>query len=473
MDAPTHRRRSRLLLALAATGLVGVAGPASASSGDGPVARFSVGVGAAKLGEDYFAKLTIGGQVRTPAFELTQPGRWFAEAQSTALRVGLYAPVSLRVYDADPEGGGVVRKQEWDEPGEWLRVVRWVELGRPYDNVRLRAGELVDQSLGHGTIVRSFHNSLDLDHARWGLAGELNAIQGGFEGLLDDVVDPHLVAARVHVRPWAFDIRPGAADAVTFGLSVAADLDAPRRLVTDASGRYLADDEGNFKVATSNATAILGLDTEYPILRGSAWTLTPYSDINWHAGYGAGWHVGSFAGWSGPARLELDARAEVSLAGSDYLPAYFGALYSVERFAYRSVGDSVQRFPKLQWLRGADEEVRLGQSSEIGARWGDSIEARLGYANEFGSPTGVFSARLTVTPGSFGRFGVFFARSGIGDAGELVALDDALIVGEARVQVTSLLYVAAQASRRWQLDEDGRYQPADDYTVGTGLSFGF
>jgi hypothetical protein len=78
-----------------------------------------------------------------------------------------------------------------------------------------------------------------------------------------------------------------------------------------------------------------------------------------------------------------------------------------------------------------------------------------------------------VTPGSFGRFGVFFARSGIGDAGELVALDDALIVGEARVQVTSLLYVAAQASRRWQLDEDGRYQPADDYTVGTGLSFGF
>ena len=48
--------------------------------------------------------------------------------------------------------------ETWNSPSTWLRLVRYVRYGRPYDPFYLRFGELDYLTIGHGSIMSGYSN---------------------------------------------------------------------------------------------------------------------------------------------------------------------------------------------------------------------------------------------------------------------------------------------------------------------------
>jgi len=96
-------------------------------------------LGFSQVDEDYFLTLR-------PRFDLN-----FGN-----FGLGLQIPLNLRVIDKSPKNdndyGGIIRAEDWDEPSEYFRAVRWLRYGHPRDFVYFRVGGL-DGELGNGTIM--------------------------------------------------------------------------------------------------------------------------------------------------------------------------------------------------------------------------------------------------------------------------------------------------------------------------------
>ena len=453
----------------------------------------NAGIGPAKLGDDYFVRLNLGGAVATPSLPLPLPSSWFDTEPSAPLKVGFYAPLSFRLTGE----GDFFRADEWDEPGEILRTVRWAEIGQRYGAIRLRVGELVDWSVGHSTIMSGYNNSLDLDHFSWGVGGEVNTKMGGVELMVGDVVDPSVMGGRFYLRPLFFTGGPSFFDRLAVGVSVITDTHAPQTIklkpklnsdgtpaldadgVAISTGKYERDENGDLIVESEKAATVLGIDAELPLLPAGDFVLTPYADLNQIDGAGAGFHTGLFLGWQAPANISLGGRTEYRILGDDYIPGYFGPVYGVERASYLPVttpdgSKTAQNFPKREWLRKSDLKGSDGFLTEVNADVMGIVQVQAQYSTSAeDQATGEFASRATVNAGDTAQIGVYYARSGLSEIAEVADLKDALVVAEAKVPLNAFLYLVAQANRRWRLDDKGEYQPNDEYSFSVGTSIGF
>ncbi len=471
----------RLLVGSSFTALAALLVPAPAAAQN----ALDMGLGPAKIGDDYFLRLNLGGAVATPALPLPLPSSWFDAEPSAPLKVGFYVPLSFRLTGE----GDLFRADEWDEPGEILRTVRWAEIGQRYGAVRLRVGELVDWSVGHATIMSGYNNSLDLDHFSWGVGGEINTKMGGVELMVGDVVDPSVMGGRVYVRPLFFTGGPSFFDRLAVGASVITDTHAPKELKLETTtsssgdvvvtGKYVQDKNGDLIVETESAATVMGIDAELPLLPPGDFVLTPYTDINKISGAGTGLHTGVFLGWQAPANISIGGRAEYRVLGKDYLPSYIGPVYGVERSAYLPVTndlglETAQKYPKREWLAKSDVKASDGYLTELNADVMGIVRVQAQYATSADDQaTGEFVSRATINAGDAAQIGVYYARSGLSEISEIGDLKDALVVAEAKVPLNSFLYLTAQGNRRWQLDDKGEYQPNDEYSFSVGASLGF
>lgn len=479
----------RLLVGSGVTLLALLLLPASASAQN----ALDAGIGPAKLGDDYFVRLNLGGAVATPALPLPLPASWFDAEPSAPLKVGFYVPLSFRLTGE----GDFFRNDEWDEPGEILRTVRWAEIGQRYGAVRLRVGELVDWSVGHNTIMSGYNNSLDLDHFSWGVGGEINTKMGGVELMLGDVVEPSVMGGRVYVRPLFFTGGPSFFDRLAVGASVITDTHAPKELKLEprlnaagnpeldaqgnpiSTGKYVQDENGDLIVETESAATVMGIDAELPLLPPGDFVLTPYTDLIKIGGAGTGLHTGVFLSWQAPANISIGGRAEYRVLGKDYLPSYFGPVYGVERASFLPVTNpdgskTAQKFPKREWLAKSDVEASDGYLTEVNADVMGIVRVQAQYATSADDQaTGEFVSRATINAGDAAQIGLYYARSGLSELSEIGDLKDALVVAEAKVPLNSFLYLTAQGNRRWQLDDKGEYQPNDEYSFSVGASLGF
>ena len=48
--------------------------------------------------------------------------------------------------------------ESWDSPSTWLRLIRYIRYGQPYDPFHLRFGELDYLTIGHGSIMSGYSN---------------------------------------------------------------------------------------------------------------------------------------------------------------------------------------------------------------------------------------------------------------------------------------------------------------------------
>jgi len=393
---------------------------------------------------------------------------------------GVRVPLRMRLWDRDPpneESGGVFRKEDWDEWSDYLKVIRFFRFGHKGDTLYLRLGDLWGATLGHGTIVGNYYNNLDLDHFKLGLQLDVNTDYGGAETLINHLLGPELVGGRLYVKPWSFVDTESYLNNLAVGFSTVVDVSAPYRLEGTV-------EEGYPKVAEAKATTLMGGDIEFKVLRTSWLELTPYMDLNGVVGEGLGYHAGVLGLFHIPViSLDLTARLEYRYLNPDYIPAYFDAAYQVQRYNYlfKNVQTGqIETAPKRWALERLNDRNLNGYFAELIFSLNNWVLLGANYDDYDGPYNSNLRVWLQVPALETFQFGAYYYKRNYEGAAEAFTFDErSLFLVEARYQIASFLYLAAQYWRVWQLEQDpaspdyGKYVSIDDWSVGIGASYNF
>ncbi len=465
------------------------------------------GLGYAKISEDHFLQLTI----RT-GLNLGKIG------------IGFQIPLNLRVIDNDPENnddyGGIIRKEDWDEPSEYLKIIRYVRYGHKHsrDLLFVRVGELA-ASIGHGTIMDRYMNNIDVNTFRVGSQLDVYTNYGGIETVVSDygsllggTAASKIVGGRAYIKPYGLVDPEGALNIFKVGVSVVTDVNAPREIAMepaekDGTPLYklpnedacdpaggdpdcqpydvpVIDGKGNLEVAKDGSFTVWGLDAEVEAVNTSVIKITPYTDLNFMQDAGWGWHLGTLVTLRMPIGFELTVpiRLEYRRFKSNYKPAYFSTAYEVERFAYRDpeqgnamVGPKGEFFKNKPGGEGLD-----GVYADLALDFANIFQIGAIYEGYKGAPPNL-AAFLAVPALQVVQFKAYYTKTGVDDLDDFFTLDNrSLLIAQARYQVITFVYLVGRYTRRWVLDSEdptsktyGTFQSTDDYQVGIEASFAF
>jgi hypothetical protein len=419
----------------------------------------------ARFGEDYFLNVTLG-----TAFSI---GKY---------AFGLQAPLKIRVIDKDPQNDHWYRDEDWDSASDWTRIMRFFQYGSPKDLFYLRLGELVSASIGHGTIVSRYYNSLDIDNYYTGLWTAVNLEQGGMELMTNSILHWNLTAMRGYVRPFSFiETAHPMLKKIAFGTTFAADFLAPSRSGNEVvSGQNEPAD--NSVLETEDTAWFWGVDAELEVLRNEMLGITPYTDFNVFGGLGVGWHLGVLNELTA-AKSTFQLRLEYRLISSRYGPNYFNTLYDVERVTFLplpqfSESNPNPAVPKYWYYNEASGlDLRHGFYGEFFANLGGLFGLAGIYEDYQGPDNANVTMRVDLPVIASIKASAYYMRRNFDGFDELFELDNAWLVAEVRYQFMGPLYAYGVFSRYWQevVDDKGftAYDATDSYQFGVGASFTF
>jgi len=443
-------------------GAVPPLGPPDSSTQVSGVALMQVG----KLGEDWFLNTSIGTVV---AFD-----KWV---------LGLHVPLRIRVVDNDPEQDKWYREEDWDETSDWTRVVRFIQYGRERDPFYARLGELAAASIGHGTIVSRYYNTLEVDHYHTGLSTKVNLEQGGAELLTNDILAWNLVAVRGYVRPFLLAMdepSPFLAKIVT-GTTFAADFQAPWeiRMQQGPNGAVPKVDGESNLLFDARAAWLWGIDTELELVKTATLAVLPYMDVNLFAGAGAGYHLGvlnELAALSSEFSLKLEYR----FCSARYAPAYFNTLYDIERFSYLPIAsaDPDTPAPKNRYFKEADDlEARHGMYGELYANVLGLVGVGGAYEDYQGPNNAAVMLRADLPEIGGIKLTSYYTRRNFDGLDDMLSLDRAYFVNEARITMSGPFFFYAAYTLYWELAEDtdepgmAKYETTESWGFGAGAAF--
>ena len=396
-----------------------------------------------------------------------------AEFNLGSIGLGLAFPLNLLIWNDDNccDGnttrasktyGGYIRKRDWDEPQDYSKFVRFLRYGHKRDPVYVLAGQLWGASLGHGTLVNRYANSLNLDHPKFGLALDVNGDFFGIEILTDYLGDPSLLGGRIYVRPFGDTpfLRGWAV-----GATLASDRTAPRALARNPDGSLQQDANGTPIISVNDAIYAFGVDTEFELLRNSLISLMPYVDLNRIAGAGNGLHAGVLTDLYLPVpglAINLEARLEYRMMQPGYIPEYFDQTYDLGRVQYAVSSGAARAFlPKYAAAQAAHAAApdptaidRKGYYAELAFGFAGFLQIGGLYQDYQGDPNGA-SLGLFATLPKFDvlKLSAYYLRknmkSGFDDA---FRLDDrSLLAGSLAYRMFGPLYLRLDFQRRWVL----------------------
>lgn len=477
------------------------------------------GLGA--IGDDLFLNLTL-------AFNFDRENWGF----------GLQVPLRLRLIDRAPKTDDFfagLRREDWDDPSDYLRVLRYVYVGRPDKRgpFYIRLGALEATTIGHGTIMDRYRNRIDVNRLQTGLEAAFSI--GPFMGelVVGDLLDPRLVGVRAALRPFALFVHPdrpvatvprptdeagqtaggggpggdrrtasepaggsGWAHRFVVGSSFFIDATAPLTLQTDGGGLVVLDGDGTPRVDRTRALMVIGVaEVSYALVDTDILTLTPYSDLNKITAVagGWGWHLGVLYGLRVPlvpVTFSATARTELRHVSGDYIGPYFDTVYEIERFQRLSSAGGITQ-PKLLNLCGGVETCpptgvpRTGYFFELGAGLDNIINVSGEYLDYSGPRAdGRFRLAVGIPLLRFVRFSAFYLRVNIDGPGDLFAIDDrSAIVAQAAIPVYGFADVRLRWSRVWRScgasgvsgvtceGDTEGFQSVDDWSVSLGFQF--
>lgn len=426
--------------------------------GEGVVGQAAADVGIERLGEDTFLRLNLGTVILSE--------RW-AFAPRLSLR--------LRIVDEAPEQAGALRNEDWDEVSDYARLVAFVQVGHVGEPFFLRFGELPGATVGHGSFVNRYYNTIDIDHYQGGVYATWDPGFAGVEALLDNVFDPDIAALRGFARPFSLLPRlPFAIEKLKVGATLAADFQAPTRVREDNLGLLVVDEDFQPIVDRSTVLPMVGADVEVPIVSTPRLDVVPYTDVNLldpGGANGAGVHTGTYVTIRFTPLTSWRTRVEVRRSGDGYEPTYVDPFYEVHRLRYRG-GD-----PKVRWLRDTqDRGSRSGFYGETELDWAGVMNYSVVYANDQGPEnTDLVMSLQFPHLGAF-RLGFFFARLDFDDFDDFFDPQDTVMAVGARYSFAPFFVKAGLVNEWWlRHTEDGGsdYETVTDWNLAVGLLLRF
>ena len=271
--------------------------------------------------------------------------RMFPEVAFSNVGIGLDFKLEF-----DPNGK--VRTENFNEFSDYLSVIRYVRYGYKKDPLYFRVGALDRATLGHGTIMYMYNNSISYDTRKVGLEFDIDFSNFGFESVYGNFGQAGLIGFRAYIKPLKMvNSSIPILSNIEAGFSVVSDVDENAGII---NGLYNFDTEQYLTKKDEGAVTIVGFDFGLPIIRTSMFNLDAYFDINKIAKYGSGTAAGIKMDLNGLGLINLSAKLERRFNKGQYLPSYFNSLYEVERFNIDQETGVVTS--KIQQLQNANDQ---------------------------------------------------------------------------------------------------------------------
>ena len=467
--------------------------------------------------------VSLGGSVIDAGLYVTvSPGMaWYFDF---GLAMSLHLPLQLLALDnlvgiaqgGNVEFGGLkVRREDWDEPSDFARVVRFLTFGRKEDKLYATINTMRPNTVGHGQLINRYQGDIDVDRSLTSLIFDGYNEYGGFQLNLNDILAPFtalaapdkvsglLVGALAFVKPLSLFTDNEIAQSLSLGVEYAADFKAPRCIrknqgpepdaCLQGQGHFAGrnpyggpalDDTFVRSDATTGRAVVhdtivhaLGGSAEFKFYKDERNTdLKAYGTfhqfLNERGGFGVAAGVLGRLNFGETWRHAFRLRGEFRTFSDGYLPGYFDTFYEIQKYAYvyrDTPYQDVQIAPtKYQRVFGDPEngiprpEVgqRFGYNAEVSwglfkkTRSGKQVSIGFGLSDSTGPDDTTFYAHIEGQ--LFGIVQLFgtYMRSNVQELDELFATlvsQDAVLLTGLRVQILPILFINAHYSRSFRV----------------------
>ena len=266
---------------------------------------------------------------------------------------GIHAPLNVRLVSTDINNNDHsirFRTEDWDEWQDYLKILRYFQIGTSEDNLYFSVGSNFAQTIGHGAILKRYIPNHDSTFST--ISAKLNWYfdYAGFEALLGDVARGNIFGGLVFIKPFSA-IGNYHARSVSFGYSFVADRNAPTRLGYERYADYNADDflagkddriprisvdsKGRPIIEEDEFLYMQGIDFELKLYKNEKVDLKVFTDYSWFKkDFTKGGFTFGFLGRFNldqnnqhAIRIQLEGRAHED----SYIPSFFDTFYDIER----------------------------------------------------------------------------------------------------------------------------------------------
>ncbi len=406
---------------------------------------------------------------------------------SKELTLRFATPVNVLLFDrdsrADNHGLGKFRTEDYDEVGDFFKVIRTIQLGRKEERLYAHVGQLHGVSVGHGTVVRRYNANLDADRTRLGIQLDAYNDYGGFETFIADLaMQSRIMGGLAFVKPLFFLPSP-VARSLSLGVHYTVDLNAPEHLESDGV-RVTVDDAG-YPQFESTTLGIYGVDLELkPIRLGNVLDLKVYGDFSRIEDAGEGLTFGLLLRSNVGARPFLNAlrvRLEGRRHDGNFIPHYFDSMYEVSRM--QAAPGTGLLFTKYAAVTGADP------SPQRTSLYGEATYALVDNL--------VFGAALEHTGGDVPFYNVLlhlevpafevlrlyasYEKLGVAELKDTFGLApngrsfeaNAILFAQARLMILPFLFVSSALRQSYRFDEIVGYLPELDFLAKVEIGWEF
>ena len=221
-----------------------------------------------------------------------------------------------------------IRKEDFDETYDYIRIIRYLRWGHKGDDLYARLGILDYARLGHGFIMYLYNNSPSYDDRRLGTEFDLNFGKYGFETVYSDFAREGVFGIRGSVRPLQYTSL--ASVPILGGMEVGATWGGDMR--SDSKDTGIDTTGGTVKKLNSGGMNVFGADIGFPLLRIPTVSSTLYADYAKIASFGDGVAIGLETNFSGLGIFDIFTKFERRWIGDQFIPNYFNTFYELERY---------------------------------------------------------------------------------------------------------------------------------------------
>lgn len=300
------------------------------------------------------------------------------------LKLGIEAPLNLEFFnlsdaaDAGESSGGFenfgrLRKRDWDDPRDFVRILRYLQFGKKEDKLFVNVGRLYATTIGHGQAIRRYQANVDVDRAIVGMEVDAYNDYGGFEMSLADVTRGNLFGVLGFIKPLSFFTKDAMWRSLSLGAHWSSDQKTPWRLqrrppVGAARIGPVEINETNAPLTIDRAVNIVGVDAEFKFFKNESVDLKSYFDFSMLNQRGKGFTLGVLGRFNFRTQKLvhlLRTRVEFKTYESNFTPSFFDILYEFQKFQFiadpDATGPEAADFPtKLRFLDTRGGPQRFG-----------------------------------------------------------------------------------------------------------------
>lgn len=238
---------------------------------------------------------------------------------------GVGLDLNLHISSKDQK----IRKQDFDETYDYIRIIRYIRYGSKGDEFYARVGALDYSRLGHGFILYNYKNSPSYDDRKVGAEFDIDFGKWGLETVYGDFAAASVLGMRGYTRPLQFT--PVASVPVIGNLEVGATIASDLR--GDARDTNVVITGVDTSKANAGSLTVIGVDIGLPLFRLPVADATLYMDYAKIINYGHGFAAGIDFNFSAFGLVKVFTKFERRFGQTDkFMPSYFNTFYELERY---------------------------------------------------------------------------------------------------------------------------------------------